>query len=379
MLHNFLEHYPNDFLPGFNLPILGAIFFAVLIFILVIYILIYQRLIRDTEAKYKRWDIIADNIIRDAIFFDSVSAEDMNSDHISFQESIRLNISDRLIRILKNKKFRIRLMKKILYARHDVSGDAAENLTNLFRLLELDRDIDRMLQSKSWYLNAMAIQTVGVVNLKEFRDHVYRFTDNKRGLIRVESQNAMVRFDGFEGLRFLDTATYPITEWQQIKLFDQLSNLSHEHFTGIEIWLKSENDTVVIFSLKLVRTYHRFELYDQVLECLKHKNEEVRKEAILVLKVLPNPKTAPILTALYSKETEKNQILILDVMSCVSSEEDMPFLMNLLSDENNDVKMNAAKAIASLGSRGMDLLESHPNNEIEPLCQIIAQIKEESV
>lgn len=166
MLHNFLEHYPNDFLPGFNLPILGAIFFAVLIFILAIYILIYQRLIRDTEAKYKRWDIIADNIIRDAIFFDSVSAEDMNSDHISFQESIRLNISDRLIRILKNKKFRIRLMKKILYARYDVSGDAAENLTNLFRLLELDRDIDRMLQSKSWYLNAMAIQTVGVVNLK---------------------------------------------------------------------------------------------------------------------------------------------------------------------------------------------------------------------
>lgn len=378
MLHNIIEHYRHDFLTGFNLPILGAIFFTFLIFILAVYILIYQRLIRDTEAKYKRWDIISDNIIRDAIFFDNISTEDINSGQISFQESIRLNISDRLIRLLENKKFRMRLMKKILYVRQDVSGDAAENLTNLFRLLELDRDIDRMLKSKSWYLNAMAIQMIGVVNLKEFRDHVFRSIDNKRGLIRIESQSAMIKFDGFEGLRFLDTATYPITEWQQIKLFDKLSDLPHEHFTGIEIWLKSENDTVVIFALKLVRTYHRFELYDQVLECLKHKNEEVRKEAILVLKVLPNPETASILTGLYPKETEKNQILILDVMAYVSSKEEVPFLMYLLNDENNNVKINAAKAIASLGSCGMDLLESHPNKGVEPLCEIIAQIKEES-
>ncbi len=363
-------------MPGFNLPLLGAAFFAILIFILAVYILIYQRLIRDTEAKYKRWDFIADHTIRDAIFFDESTSND--TDALSVPESEKLNIPDRLKRLLKNKKFRFRLMKKILYAKSDVSGEAGENLTNLYRLLELDKGIDKMLQSKSWYLNAMAIQAIGVLELKEFRDHVFRFANNKRGLIRVESQNAMIKFDGFEGLRFLDTATYPITEWQQIKLLDELSHLPDEHFTGIEIWLKSVNDTVVIFALKLVRTYYRFELYDQILECLKHKNQEVRRQAILVLKELPNPQTAPILISLYPGETGKNQILILFVMSFVSSDEDIPFLMNLLNDENNEIKINAAKAIASLGPYGMDMLESHPNVNAEPLSQIIAQIKEES-
>lgn len=372
---SYLEQYIHNFLPGFNLPLLGAAFFAILIFILAVYILIYQRLIRDTEAKYKRWDFIADHIIRDAIFFDDTSD---GTDALSVPESEKLNIPDRLKRLLKNKKFRFRLMKKILYAKRDVLGEAGENLTDLYRRLNLHQGLYKMLESRSWYLNAIAIQAAGVLGLKEFRDYVVSFINHKRGLIRVEAQNAMIKFDGFEGLRFLDTATYPITEWQQIKLLDELSHLPDEHFTGIEIWLKSVNDTVVIFALKLVRTYYRFELYDQILECLKHKNQEVRRQAILVLKELPNPQTAPILISLYPGETGKNQILILFVMSFVSSDEDIPFLMNLLNDENNEIKINAAKAIASLGPYGMDMLESHPNVNAEPLSQIIAQIKEES-
>lgn len=379
MLIDYLKHFFYHFLPGYNLPVLGAFFFAVLIFILVMYILIYQKLIGDTEGKYKRWDFIADNIIRDAIFFDDNHPEDLESDQNNVPESDKLNISNRLKRLLKNRKFRFRLMKKILYAKHDVLGEAGKNLTNLYCLLELDKDIDQMLQTRSWYLNAMAIQAIGVLELTEFRDRVFGFINNKRGLIRIESQNTLIRFDGFEGLRFLDTVTYPITEWQQIKLLDKLSQLPNEHFTGIEIWLNSENDTVVIFALKLVRTYYRFELYSQVLDCLKHKNEEVRKQAILVLKELPNPQTAPVLISLYPEETDKNQLLILFVLAFVSSDEDLPFLMDLLNDWNNEIKMTAARAIASLGSRGMNLLQTHPNSHIEPLCKIIAQIKEESV
>lgn len=360
------------------MPLLGAALFSVLIVILVIYILIYQRLTRDTEAKFKRWDFIADHIIRDAIFFEEGYVKGIQQDALSILEADKLNIPERLKKLLKNDKFRFRLMKKILLAKSDVSGEAGENLTKLYRQLELDKGLSKMLKSRSWYINAMAMQAIGVLDLKEFREYVFSFIHHKRGLIRVESQNVIVKFDGFDGLRFLDDATYPITEWQQIKLLDELSHASNEHFTGIDIWLRSNNDTVVIFALKLVRTYHRFELYDHVLKCLKHENPEVRRQAILVLKQLPSPQTAPVLIERYPLETEKNRILILHVMSYVCSSDDLPFLISLLEDKSNEVKINAARAIASLGQEGMNILEDHKYIDNEPLKTIVAQIKEES-
>lgn len=360
------------------MPLIVALFFFALIIILIIYILIYQRLSRDAEAKLKRWDFIADHIIRDAIFFEDSSINDPEIQPLSVLEADKLAIPQRLKKLIKNDKFRHRLMKKIRNAKQDVSGEAGENLTRLFRQLELDKGLVKMLKSKSWYINAMAIQSIGVLDLKEFSELVYGFINHRKGLIRVESQSVMVKFDGFDGLRFLDNVTYPITEWQQIKLLEELSHLPNEHFKGIDVWLRSENDTVIIFALKLVRTYHRFELYDQVIECLKHENEEVRKQAILALKELPNPLTAPILKTQYKSETSKNQILILHVMSYVCTSEDSPFLLYLLDDNKNEVKLHAAKAIASLGLEGMNLLEAHVNNDNEPLKLIIAQIKEES-
>lgn len=375
---SYFEQFIQDHLQGFNFPLLAASFFFILIVILIIYILIYQRLTRDTEAKFKRWDFIADHIIRDAIFFDDTSENNSENEALSVLESDKLTIPERVKKLIKNDKFRFRLMKKILYAKRDVSGEAGENLTRLYRQLELDKGLVKMLRSKSWYINAMAIQAIGVLDLKEFREQVYGFINHKKGLIRVESQNVIVKFDGFDGLRFLDGASYPITEWQQIKLLEELSHSANEHFSGIDIWLHSGNDTVVIFALKLVRTYHRFELYDHVLECLKHKNEEVRRQAILALKQLPSPLTAPALIAHYATETSKNQVLILHVMSFVCTSDDLPFLLNLLDDHNNEVKIHAAKAIASLGLEGMNMLEAHANIDNAPLKLIVAQIKEES-
>lgn len=374
---NYLEQFIQDYLNGFHLPLLIALFFFVLIIVLIIYILIYQRLTRDTEAKFKRWDFIADHIIRDAIFFEEGSGNGNQQDALSILEADKLNIPERLRKLLKRDKFRFRLMKKILLAKSNVSGEAGENLTKLYRQLELDKGLSRMLKSRSWYINAMAIQAIGVLDLREFKEYVLSFINHKRGLIRVESQNVIVKFDGFDGLRFLDDATYPITEWQQIKLLDELSHSSNEHFSGIDIWLRSKNDTVVIFALKLVRTYHQFELYDHVLKCLEHENQEVRRQAILVLKQLPSPQTAPVLIERYPLETERNRILILHVMSYVCSTDDLPFLVSLLEDKSNEVKVNAAKAIASLGQEGINILDGHKDIDNEPLKVIVAQIKEE--
>jgi len=367
----------NSFVSGLGLPDLATFIFAGLIIILCLFIIIYQRQLRNREANTGRWDFIADHMIRSAIFFEA--DEPVEPDKV-FEQIIstqKFTVPGRLQKLLKNSHFRKLLSGKLVAAKRNMTGGASDNLTQLYKQLDLDKRAIEMLDSSSWYLKALALQQLGIMGLQEYEEKIFGYVNHKRGLIRVEAQNAILKFQGFGGLRFLDTASYPITEWQQIKLLDELSQLPNEHFTGIDVWLSSTNDTVILFALKLVKTYHRFELYDQVKECLNHTNPHVRRQAIWVLKELPNHETASDLITVYPAENTRNQITILHVLESVSTGSEISFLSGLLDDESDEIKFNTVRTLASLGAEGMEVVMQHPMSDKFPLNQIIAQIKEE--
>ncbi|SDM64867.1 HEAT repeat-containing protein [Daejeonella rubra] len=367
----------NSFVSGLSLPDLATFIFAGLIIILCLFIIIYQRQLRNREANTGRWDFIADHMIRSAIFFEEDEPVEPAKVFEQIISTQKFAVPDRLQKLLKNSHFRKLLSGKLVAAKRNMTGGASDNLSQLYKQLDLDKRAIEMLDSSSWYLKALSLQQLGIMGLQEYEEKIFGYVNHKRGLIRVEAQNAILKFQGFGGLRFLDTASYPITEWQQIKLLDELSQLPNEHFTGIDVWLSSTNDTVILFALKLVKTYHRFELYDQVKECLKHTNPEVRRQAIWVLKELPNHETASDLITVYPAENTRNQITILHVLESVSTGSEIPFLSGLLDDESDEIKFNTVRTLASLGTEGMEVVMQHPMSDKFPLNQIIAQIKEE--
>lgn len=372
---NSLINFPE----GLPFPVLAAIFWGFLILLLCSFILIRQNTLRRREAKLSRWTFIIDHIIRDAIFFEGTEDKDPVSDALHIIEANKPNISERLKRLLPDRHFRLILTGKLVSAKRNMSGTASENLTQLFRQLKLDKRALMMLDDSSWYMQASAIQQLSTMELSEYKEKVFEYINHKRALVRIEAQNAVLKFYGFEGLRFLDQISYPITEWQQIKLLDELSHLPHENFTGFDIWLNSGNVSVVIFALKLVRIYQRFEPYDQVLGCLKHANPEVRRQAIHVLQDLPNDQTASVLIAIFPNETARNRIAILRVLESVSTGSDISFLLGLLDDSSNEIKVSSARTLASLGNDGMEALQLHRLADEYPLNQIIAQIREERI
>jgi hypothetical protein len=258
-----------------------------------------------------------------------------------------------------------------------MTGAAAENLKNLFKQLELDKEAVSMIKGSSWYLKASGIQYLGVMEMIEHKKLILPYINNGRGLIRVEAQNTIVKFNGFEGLRFLDSASFPITEWQQIKLLEELSQLPGENFTGIDKWLKSSNETVVIFALKLARNYFRFELYENVINCLEHRNDEVRRQAILAAKELQTEATAADLLKNYSSENEKNKLAIIKVLEDVGTDSEFSFLIGVFDKSSNQLKMAAAKALAANGDVGLEKLESYPKADRFPYNEIINQVKAE--
>lgn len=366
---------PFDFLSGLSLTLIAGIIFSFFISVLFLYILIYQGVLRARKKRLDRWNALADSVIYKVIFHED---DNQTGELLNIISRTDIRIPKGLTQHLSNKNFRKILITKLVGVKLNMSGTASENLTRLFRQLNFDKQVLKMLNSYSWYKKASAIQQIGIMELEEYRQRLFEFVDHERGLIRVEAQNAILKFYGFEGLRFLDNATYPITEWQQIKLLEQLASLHTENFTGIEVWLESKNDTIVLFALKLVKNYHRFELFDQVVICLRHKNPLVRQQAIKVLKDLPSEHSATILIDIYFSETANNQLTILNALESVSTDTEIPFLLSLLSDDVNAIRIASAKALASLGQSGIVAIQSHSGAKEYPLAQIIEQILEEA-
>ncbi|WP_411274866.1 HEAT repeat domain-containing protein [Daejeonella sp.] len=358
-------------------PIIAASIFSILIILLLIYMVIFQRVTQVREARLRRWDSVADNVLMEAILFEESDEKDPYTDALEILESEKFHIPKQLTVIMQNETFRRRMMNKIVTAKRNVSGTASENLSRLFTELGLDLDILSMLSTTVWYKQATALDLIGFMKLSNYRHLVDQYVNDQSGLIRMEAQNAVLRFSGFEGLHFLIEAKYPLSEWQQMKFIDELSNLPDEEFKGIDEWLTSQNDTVVIFALKLIRIYHRFELFQEVLECLNHKNPEVRFYAISVLKVLPSAEAVPVLLELYPRETTLNQVEILKVLKAIASETEIGFLVGLLHDPHYTIQLEATRALQNVGPEGKEWVSKFEDADDYPLNKIIAQVKEE--
>jgi hypothetical protein len=318
------------------------------------------------EKEKKRWLVKINFLITKAIFFED---EDDKPFHI--------RITHRISDLLKKPLFRQLLINELVTSSNNLVGVASENLSKLYQQLELEKDSEKNLKKSRWHKKAKAIKELATMQLNEFSPALYKLTNNKNEYIRMESQTSIVKFHGFEGLDFLNTITYPLSEWHQINLLKELSNLPASDFQGIENWLKSSNDTVIIFALKLCASYHQFQMYDKIVECLKHPNPKVRLQAIKCLKEVYEDSTAWHLMSVYNNEEKSHQLAILLALKEIASSESISFLRRQLDADDNQIKIAATRALFNCGLEGEDVIETHPSATVYPLSEIIQQIRTE--
>lgn len=340
-----------------------ALSFLTIAFLLITYMLFYLKAVKDRRGKYRKWKNIADVLIRNAIF-----NEEPEVDSIVFE------IDHRTKALFKNDKFRKILNREILLAKKNMSGSTGVLLQKLYLQLSLDGYALKSLSSKKWHIKAKAIQDLGIMGLNEYLSKVYRHTNNRNELVRMEAQIAVIKLTGFEGLRFLDVVSYQINNWQQIKLLNELSYFRQKKFNGIEKWLSSANESVVVFALKLVKNFHRLELYKELASCLVHASINVRNEAIKAIEKVNDESSAEMLLNRYHSEARQNQISIIKTVQQIGTEDNIPILISLLVNEDAEQVRNIVRCIANISQAGLLQLSLDPQAEIEPLNLIIKQI-----
>jgi hypothetical protein len=268
------------------------------------------------------------------------------------------------------------IINELMLARKNLTGQAGQIIEQLYTSLELQLDSEQKLRSYKWHKKAKGIQELSLMSQRQYWKSIYRLTDHSNEHVRMEAQAGIVRLLGFIGLRFLNSASYQISEWQQINLLYLLQSLPVAEFQGIERWLHSGNKSVVIFALKLIASFRRYEQHDLVIKCLQRSEPEIRQQSIKTLANIYREDTTAFIIEHYASETWHNKLESLKTLAKIGAEDVAPFLVGEINDPDPSIRMEAARALMQCTAAGSQVLLQKAMSD-QSWNTILAQLENE--
>lgn len=313
--------------------------FFVAIVILIIYLKFLRNKLRKNEktvAEYQK------EYESDLITYLYAGNEE---DEISAEQQI---IIEKLKSCATDKFKRRIIVSTLLRLRNEISGEMAESIQKLYYQSGLIEYALSRLKSKKWYVVAKGIRELTQLQVKEVHDEIITLVNHLKKEIRKEVQLYLVTLFHFEGLEFLNVLQTQLSEWDQIQLLEVLQRFDDQEIPDINPWLKSTNNSVVVFALKLAKIYNQFEVKDSIMELLAHQQKKTRLDAINVLSHLQVIEAKEVLKNNFEKLSVEEQIAIFKLLENMYEPSDEPFLLEHITHENFEIKLAALKILKIL-------------------------------
>ncbi len=273
-------------------------------------------------------------MVSEFLFYDPNSAREDQDTYINLKIEIRELLKDRF-----NRKV---LTEILMDLQKDLLGDTLLRLFKLYRDLGLQHDAFAKLKSWRWEVVSQGILELTKLQVPESYSFITKFINDKRGVIRKQAEIATVTLRP-EGINyFLDTTRYKISEWQQLKLLDVIRNFEDYQPPSFKAWLTSTNRDVVLFALRLIKYYNQNDAYASITQLVKHKNDQIKSEAIGCIKEFYILEALDTLKGVFWKCRTDIKLLLLDAIATLGKEEDIPFLRLVESRESNFVVRSKA-------------------------------------
>ncbi len=337
--NNLFINFKSNYL---ELPQLIQIIWIVIVveFILIITAFIFLSQIRLRFTKnYKKNKILKEKYQELLINYIYLTEEEIQE---------KKTIYNQLHTAVKNNFDREVIQKLILRLHGDLSGELATFLEELYSKLGLIQYSLKKMKSKVWYIKIKGIREVTQMKVQGVYEETLRLINHDNKLLRNEAQLTMVKLYQFKGLAFLDTLEFPITEWQQLQLIEEIQNIRNEELPDLTRWLKSDNEYVVSFALKLVKLFNQIQTQELLIKLVMHRSKRVRQNAIGVLEYFKIDESKTILKQVYSKSDVETQRYIVKALLELANEHEIEFFESLLNSEDPEVSQMALIGIQSL-------------------------------
>jgi len=329
--------------------------FLIIFIILLIFYLKYLRgYLRKKEAISKMlFTEYEANLIN---FLYSQTEEEINEEQQIIVDKMKTCITNKFKR-----KIFISVMSKL---KNDISGEMADSINNLYIKTNLINHSIAKLKSNKWYVITAGIKELNLFEITNVFEQVKKHENHPKQEVRNEVQLYFVSLFHFKGLDFLNTLKSSISEWNQIQLLEILQKFDDQEISDITPWLKSGNESVVLFSLKLAKIYNQFQIIDTLLELLNHQSKIIRLKTIEVLNYFQVNEAKKILKNNFKNSSEDEQIAFFQMLENTVEIADEEFIVLNTKHVNFQVRVLALKILKRLNNEKLlDLKNNAANDE----------------
>lgn len=351
--YQYLIDYYNEF-PFFIK--LAWVISAVLAF-LIVFLSVYLKVIR-TLLRKKEIESLKFRNDYEAMLIEYLYAGDDNGQISAAQQSIILKLKED-ITVRSKRKIIISVLYNLM---NEVSGEISEAIITLYYETGLIECALTRLKNKKWHIIAKGIGELTRFQIEEVQDDIIKFLKHHNREVRKEAHLYLVNLFRFKGLSFLDEIKTPLSEWDQINIIEILQKFDDQQICDIKPWLRSTNDSVVLFALKLAQIYNQFEVKDVLMDLLSHNNKEIRIYVIEVLTHLYGIEAKDKLKANFSELSIEEQISFFGLLEKLVVPSDEPFVEKHLFHKNFEIQLLALKMLKSINIdkyMGLSNLPSH--------------------
>ena len=236
----------------------------------------------------------------------------------------------------KNRLYNQVLIDQIIFYHRNFTDSTEKVLGQLFAKLNLIQSAIQKVKTGAWQIKAKGLKEMQEMTPKaEMHDLIDPLLNDENDDLRVEAQSAYLRLNNNHPFDFLAHAQKPLLNWHQILLYELVSNSPELEVPDFRKYLKSENLTVISFTLKLIQFYQQLETIPDLMKLITHPDENIRIEVISVLGNLDAEIAEDLMVSNYPHETLKVRLKIIEALGEIVSGNHVKFLQNefLIADD----------------------------------------------
>ncbi|MCC9167524.1 HEAT repeat domain-containing protein [Pontibacter harenae] len=247
-------------------------------------------------------------------------------------------------------------LESLISLSQNLIGESAERLSVLYEELGLHQHSKYKLYSNSWDVIAKGICELAEMGMQQDLDLIRSFINHSHPILRSEAQVALIRLEKDAPFAFLNQLSEPLLGWQQMQLARAAHKAHLENLPAFEQWLSNEEETIVVFCLRMIVQYAQHNAVPKLLELLDHPSAELRREVLVAIRQLEAFEATEKLLEIYSHETPENKMEILKTLPAITLEDNFAFYERVLLESDRNLQLAAARAMIKSGGKGKAIL-----------------------
>ncbi|HEY1041020.1 MAG TPA: hypothetical protein VGF30_16515 [Bacteroidia bacterium] len=254
------------------------------------------------------------------------------------------------------------ITSELLLLYNSFTGESRKNLRELYLKAGFVEYTERKVKSRKWELQAQGIREAALMRDERVTGRLIQLSHNKNRLVKENAQLSLLKIRGFAGLDFLNEINTPLSDWHQINLIETLKEHSNSTLPDFTAWLSSNETTVILFAVRLMRHFKQIEKSEKLFPLLEYSNLPVKTEVIRTLADLQKTEVLPLLEKRFGKENTEIKTEIIKAYAILQAQNEAGLLPKwLVEAQEAEIQKHCLEALVQLDAinalNGLDIKE----------------------